>query len=683
MLIFLSVDTHFVIVECFITSISDFFPKLFRKPGRHEIFVLIICSSFFLIHLTLVTEGGIYIFQLFDYYACTRAFNYFMALSECLALAWGFGADRIINIIEDMTGQRPSVFFKVCWRYIIPLLSLNSFILYLVDYTHLKINDRYVYPDWAYALGWTMTLSSVLMVPLWAAVQMCFTAGTFRQRLSVLLHPVEDPVSQRRKMEEDGLHVELRTVQLVNTPRKDSSPVGGNCVHWHKLPWATCDNTWNTAKCLGLQTFNSANVSVKHTNTTSAATEFWEQRVLAMSGGIEELGSVRWELALCLLACWVLCYFSIWKGVKSSGKVAYFTATFPYVMLLVLLIRGLTLPGAWQGIYYYLYPDLKRLAHLEVWIEAGSQIFFSYSLTAGTLNVLGSYNEYNNKCYKDCFWLCLLNSGTSFVSGFVVFSVLGFMAQKQGVSVDTVAESGPGLAFIAYPQATALMPLPHFWTVCFFLMLILLTVDTHFVIVESFITTMSDLFPKWLRAPVRHEIFVLVVCLSSFLVHLTLVTEGGIYIFQLVDFYGSTRVSMNFMAVCECVAVGWIFGADRFYNIIEDMTGQRPCVFFKLCWRYIIPLLSLISFILYLVDYKHLRINDRYVYPDWAYALGWTMTLSSVVMVPLCAAGQMFLTAGTFRQRLSVLCRPTKDLSCQRRRMGEEGTTVELRTSVV
>lgn len=43
--------------------------------------------------------------------------------------------------------------------------------------------------------------------------------------------------------------------------------------------------------------------------------------MLGMSGGIEELGSVRWELALCLLACWGVCYFSIWKGVKSSGKV--------------------------------------------------------------------------------------------------------------------------------------------------------------------------------------------------------------------------------------------------------------------------------------------------------------------------------------------------------------------------
>ncbi|XP_015242449.1 PREDICTED: sodium- and chloride-dependent betaine transporter-like [Cyprinodon variegatus] len=437
------------------------------------------------------------------------------------------------------------------------------------------------------------------------------------------------------------------------------------------LPWASCNNTWNTANCIDIMTSTSPNVTTSQTNSSSAAAEFWERRVLGMSAGIEELGAVRWELAGCLLACWVLCYFSIWKGVRSSGKIAYFTATFPYVMLLVLLIRGLTLPGAWQGIYYYLLPDLKRLANLEVWIEAGSQIFFSYSLTAGTINVLGSYNEYNNDCYKDCFWLCLLNSGTSFVAGFVVFSVLGFMAQKQGVTVDTVVESGPGLAFIAYPQAAAMMPLPQFWSFCFFLMLILLTVDTHFVIVESFITTVTDLFPKLFRVPVKHEIFVLFICLSSFLVHLTLVTEGGIYIFQLIDFYGSTRVCQNFMAICECLAVGWIIGADCFSEIIEDMTGKRPSVFFKVCWKFLIPLLSLVSLILYLVDYQHLRINDWYVYPDWSYALGWILTLSSVAMVPLWAVGQLCVTTGTIRQRLSILCCPADNPVPQRRERDE------------
>ncbi|XP_068191494.1 sodium- and chloride-dependent GABA transporter 3-like [Antennarius striatus] len=418
-----------------------------------------------------------------------------------------------------------------------------------------------------------------------------------------------------------------------------------------QLPWAICENSWNTGNCLSLQTLdsNSTNQDILE-NTTSAAVEFWEQRVLGMSGGIEELGSVRWELALCLLACWVFCYFSIWKSVRSSGKVAYVTATFPYVMLFILLIRGMTLPGAQDGIYFYLYPDLNHLANLEVWIEAGSQVMFSYSLTIGTLPVLGSYNEYNNNCYRDCFWLCLLNSGTSFVAGFVIFSVLGFMAQSQGVTVDTVVDSGPGLAFIVYPQATALMPFPQFWTVCFFLMLLFLSVDTHFVTFECLITTITDLFPQLIRKRGRHEIFVLVMCVIFFIIHLTLVTEGGIYIFHLFDYYGTTRACHYFMALCECLALSWGFGADRILNIIEDMTGQKPNILFKLCWKYIIPPLSLISFILYLVEYKHLKFNDWYIYPDWAYVLGWTMMLSSLLIVPLWAAAKLFLTRGMSTQ---------------------------------
>ncbi|XP_071378147.1 sodium- and chloride-dependent betaine transporter-like [Centroberyx affinis] len=444
-----------------------------------------------------------------------------------------------------------------------------------------------------------------------------------------------------------------------------------------QLPWASCGNTWNTDNCVDPHSPSLA-ANTMLTNTTSAATEFWERRALAISGGIEELGSVRWELALCLLASWVLCYFAIWKGVRSSGKVVYFTATFPYVMLLVLLIRGLTLPGAWEGIKFYLYPDLNRLADPEVWMEAGSQIFFSYSVGVGSMIVLGSYNEYNNNCYKDSMWLCLLNSATSFVAGFVVFSVLGFMAQKQGVPIDMVAESGPGLAFIAYPQATAMMPLPQFWTVCFFLMLVLLSVDTHFVSVECLVTSVSDLFPKLFRTRGRHEIFVLLICVSAFLIQLSLVSEGGVYIFQLIEYYGCSRAIRDFMAIFQYLAVGWIFGVDRFSDVMEDMTGQRPCLFFRLCWRYFSPLLSLTSFILYLVNYKQLRVNRSYIYPDWAYALGWTVALSSMIMVPLYGIGQICFAKGTLRQRLSVLCRPVNDPGWLRRKTEEAEAGVEM-----
>lgn len=56
-----------------------------------------------------------------------------------------------------------------------------SIILYVVKYKHLKFNNWYVYPNWAYALGWMMTVSSAIMVPLWAVIQMCWTGGTFKE----------------------------------------------------------------------------------------------------------------------------------------------------------------------------------------------------------------------------------------------------------------------------------------------------------------------------------------------------------------------------------------------------------------------------------------------------------------------------------------------------------------------
>ncbi|XP_075871330.1 sodium- and chloride-dependent GABA transporter 2-like [Nelusetta ayraudi] len=435
------------------------------------------------------------------------------------------------------------------------------------------------------------------------------------------------------------------------------------------LPWASCNNYWNTDLCFSAvdNSMNGTNM----TNTTSAATEFWERRVLSISGGIEEIGSIRWEVLLCLIVMWIVCYFCIWKGVKSTGKVVYFSATFPYAMLLILLIRGLTLPGALEGVQFYLMPDIKRIADAQVWMEAASQIFFSYSVGVGTLTVLGSYNPYKNNCYKDCLLLCLLNSATSLVAGFAVFSVLGFMAHKQGVPIAEVAESGPGLAFIAYPQALAMMPLSQLWSVCFFVMLILLGLDTQFVMMEVVMTSFIDLFPSVLRKTGRRERFLLLFCLVCFFSQLVMTTEGGMYVLQLFDYYASNGGCIVFLCVFEILALGWLFGAERLSTIIKDMTGVTVNPFFKICWLYLTPLMCLGAFISSLVWYTPLVYNHWYIYPTWAIVLGWILALSSILLVPGFAVYMLGTSTGSLKQRIHRRCKPDPDDSSVQKRGAE------------
>nr|XP_023669221.1 sodium- and chloride-dependent GABA transporter 2-like isoform X2 [Paramormyrops kingsleyae] len=432
------------------------------------------------------------------------------------------------------------------------------------------------------------------------------------------------------------------------------------------LPWSTCGNFWNTATCVDFELKNISKNWTFAENATSPVREFWERRVLNITDSVHNLGVIKWELALCLLLSWIICYFCIWKGVKSTGKVVYFTVTFPYVMLVVLLIRGLTLPGAKDGIIFYLYPDPARLTDPQVWMDAGTQIFYSYAICIGCLTALGSYNKYNNNCYKDCIYLCLLNSTTSFVAGFAIFSVLGFMAYEQGVDISMVAESGPGLAFIAYPRAVAMMPFPQLWAIFFFVMIILLGLDSQFVGLEALVTSISDMYPAFFQVGHRRKLLLLIISVGCFLIGLVMVTEGGLYIFQLFDYYACSGMALLIFAILQSICIGWVYGANRLYNNIEDMIGYQPLPLIKYFWRYVTPLICAGTFIFSLIKYTPLKFNNVYEYPWWGYAIGWFFTLSSTLIVPFWMVYVMAITPGSIRQRLRALCTSAEDLPLTR-----------------
>lgn len=108
----------------------------------------------------------------------------------------------------------------------------------------------------------------------------------------------------------------------------------------------------------------------------------------------------------------------------------YFTVPFPYILLTILFVRGVTLPGALRGITFFIYPEWHRLLDLKVWADAAIQMFFGLGPGWGGLVNMSSFNNFRNNAKIDSFLVVSVNVFTSLYAGVVVFSVLGFLSCK-------------------------------------------------------------------------------------------------------------------------------------------------------------------------------------------------------------------------------------------------------------
>ncbi|KAM8925591.1 sodium- and chloride-dependent transporter XTRP3 [Lycaon pictus] len=456
------------------------------------------------------------------------------------------------------------------------------------------------------------------------------------------------------------------------------------------LPWSVCPLNHNRT---GYD---------EECEKASSTQYFWYRKTLNISPSIQDSGRVQWEPALCLVLAWLVVYLCILRGTESTGKVVYFTASLPYCVLLIYLVRGLTLHGATNGLAYMFTPKLEELANPKAWINAATQIFFSLGLGFGSLIAFASYNQPSNNCQKHAIIVSLINSSTSIFASIVTFSIYGFKAtfnyescldkvillltnsfdledgfltpsnleqvksylasafpskysevlpQIKNCSLQSelaTAVQGTGLSFIVYTEAIKNMEVSQLWSVLYFLMLLMLGIGSMLGNTAAILTPLTD--SKVISRHLPKEAISGLVCLVNCVIGLVFTMEAGNYWFDIFNDYAAT-LSLLLIVLVETIAVCYVYGLRRFESDLKAMTGRTLNWYWKVIWAGVSPLLIVSLFVFYLTDYI-LTGTLKYQawdasqgqlvtkdYPPHALAVIGLLVASSTMCIPLVALG--------------------------------------------
>ncbi|CAH8622158.1 unnamed protein product [Dicrocoelium dendriticum] len=184
MLLTLGLDSSFGGSEDVITALSDEFPIL---ANHRELFVLGLFSFYCIIRALESTQGGIYLFHLFER-MCVEYPILLAVFCETMCVSWIYGVDRFRQNIKRMLGFEPGIFWKITWKFIAPLFIMFNIVYGLTNYRSLQLGD-YTYPLWANIIGWMLSGISMLAIPAVAVYQLCKTPGAIRERFRKLIQP--------------------------------------------------------------------------------------------------------------------------------------------------------------------------------------------------------------------------------------------------------------------------------------------------------------------------------------------------------------------------------------------------------------------------------------------------------------------------------------------------------------
>lgn len=279
---------------------------------------------------------------------------------------------------------------------------------------------------------------------------------------------------------------------------------------------------------------------------------------LGVTDSALNLGGIQMNLVLPFLVIWAVIAFIMYKGIsKGIEMVCKVCLPILMVLTLILVIRGITLPGATDGLEYMFKPDWAALKEPSVWVAAYGQIFYSLSIGFAIMLAYSSYLPKETDVVNSAFITATANHGFEVFAGIGVFSIMGYMALQQGVPVEEVAASGIGLAFMTFP--TAISSLPAFnglIGVCFFGALLTAGVTSMVSILQAVVSSFHDKFD------IEHKKAVTIVLVPTFILSILFITGAGLNILDIVDAF-INNIGVATGGVIEVILICWFFNPEK------------------------------------------------------------------------------------------------------------------------
>ena len=272
-----------------------------------------------------------------------------------------------------------------------------------------------------------------------------------------------------------------------------------------------------------------------------------------------------------------------------------------FAVLAVLVVRAVTLPGAEEGLSFYLMPDFAKLfeggwgTFVDAVFAAMGQAFFTVSVGVGSMSIFGSYIDKRYRLTGEALRVAGLDTLVAIMAGLVIFPACFAFAVEPG--------SGPGLVFVTLPSVFNQMPPGQLWGALFFVFMSFAALSTIIAVFENLISWSMDKW-NWTRktAVARTAIIVTVLSLPcalgfNVLAGVQVPAIGDIQ--SIEDFIVSNNLlplgSLFYVLFCVTKG-GW--GWDNFLAEADTGKGVKFPAWSKLWLKFGIPALIIIIFVM-------------------------------------------------------------------------------------